>query len=115
MKIILPKTDAALLAECEVTTTRSSGKGGQHVNKTDSAVRLKHLPTGLIVTSQTHRSQHQNKLECLKKLRKRVEKLNYRPKKRIPTKPSQAAKARTAEAKKERSRTKSLRQKPNLE
>lgn len=84
-KIILPALDKDLLAECKVSTFRSSGSGGQHVNVTDSAVRLTHIPTGIVVTSQKERSQHVNKMECLAKLRKLVEKLNYKKPKRIAT------------------------------
>lgn len=92
MKIVLPLTDSELLTQCEVQTFRSSGSGGQHVNTTDSAVRLKHLPSNIIVSSQKERSQHLNKLDCIKKLRKIVERLNYKAPKRIPTKPSKKAK-----------------------
>ena len=84
-KIELPEDDDELLACCRVETYRSSGSGGQHVNVTDSAVRLTHIPTGIAVTSQKERSQYLNKQECLKKLRAVVEKLNYRKPKRIPT------------------------------
>ncbi len=84
-KIILPERDDDLLAECEISTYRASGSGGQHVNKTDSAVRLVHLPTGLTVTSQKLRSQYQNKQDCIHKLRQLVERLNYRQPKRVPT------------------------------
>src|SRR6266436_10349290 len=76
--ILLPESDPDLLRECEVDTFRSSGPGGQHVNKTESAVRLRHIPSGVVVTSQQHRSQHQNKVLCLQKLRAKIEKLNYR-------------------------------------
>ena len=111
--IVLPESDEALLRECEVDTFRSSGPGGQHVNKTDSAVRLKHLPSGVVVTSQEARSQYRNKAECLRKLRERVERLNHRPAKRVPTRQSRAAKNRTLEAKARRSRVKRLRSKPS--
>jgi peptide chain release factor 2 len=111
--ILLPETDEELLRECEVDTFRSSGPGGQHVNKTESAVRLTHLPSGLVVTSREERSQHRNKAVCLRKLRERIERLNYRPAARVPTRVSRAAKARTLEAKARRSRVKQLRSKPS--
>ncbi|HZH89224.1 MAG TPA: peptide chain release factor-like protein [Pyrinomonadaceae bacterium] len=111
MKIILPESDDDLLRECEVDTFRSSGPGGQHVNKTESAVRLTHRPTGVVVTCREARSQHQNKATCLRKLRERVEKLNYRPAKRVPTRSTKGAKERTLEAKARRSRLKRSRSK----
>jgi len=111
--ILLPASDEDLLRECEVDTFRSSGPGGQHVNKTESAVRLRHLPSGVVVTSQQQRSQHQNKSLCLKKLRDKIEKLNYRPAKRVPTRVPRSAKNRTLEAKARRSRVKQLRSKPS--
>lgn len=113
MKIYLPETDAALLAECEVTTFRSSGAGGQHVNVTDSAVRLVHIPTGITITSQKERSQLSNKLDCLEKLREKVKKLNYKPPRRIATKPTKASKVRKRVAKSQHSQKKQLRSKPH--
>ena len=111
--IKLPESDEELLRECEVETFRSSGPGGQHVNKTQSAVRLRHLPSGIVVTSQQERSQYRNKAICLKKLRKQIERLNHRPAKRIPTRRSQSAKNRTLEQKARRAQIKRLRTKPS--
>ncbi len=113
--ISLPASDEDLLRECEVDTFRSSGPGGQHVNKTESAVRLRHLPSGVVVTSRQERSQHQNKSLCLRKLREKIEKLNYRPAKRVPTRKSRSARNRTLEAKARRSRIKRLRSKPSAD
>lgn len=111
--IRLPESDEDLLRECEVQTFRSSGPGGQHVNKTESAVRLKHLPSGVVVTSQEERSQHRNKALCLQRLRRKVAQMNYRPAKRVPTRISRAAKNRTLEEKARRSQIKRLRSKPS--
>ena len=111
--INLPESDEELLRQCEVETFRSSGPGGQHVNKTESAVRLRHLPSGVVVTSQQERSQHRNKALCLLKLRQRIDRLNYRPAKRVPTRIPRSAKTRTLEEKARRSRIKRLRTKPS--
>src|SRR5256712_13885770 len=111
--IILPESDEDLLRECELDTFRSSGPGGQHVNKTESAVRLRHLRSGVVVRSQEERSQHRNKAICLQKLREKVEQLNYRPAERVPTRVPRSAKNRTLEEKARRSRIKRLRSKPS--
>src|SRR5947208_16187820 len=63
-------TDAQLLAQCEVDTYRASGPGGQKRNKTSSAVRLRHQPSGLIVIAEESRSQHENKARALRRLRR---------------------------------------------
>jgi peptide chain release factor 2 len=111
--IILPELDEDLLRECEVETFRSSGPGGQHVNKTESAVRVRHVPSGIVVSSQQERSQHRNKVICLQKLRHKVAQLNYRPKKRVPTRIPRSVKKRTLKEKAHRSKIKLLRSKPS--
>jgi hypothetical protein len=62
-------SDAQLLAQCDVDTYRASGPGGQKRNKTSSAVRLRHGPTGLIVIAEESRSQHENRERALRRMR----------------------------------------------
>ena len=64
-----PLTDEQLLAQCEVDTYRASGPGGQKRNKTSSAVRLRHLPSGMLVIAEESRSQHENKARALRRIR----------------------------------------------
>lgn len=66
------QSDESLLRECEVDTYRASGPGGQKRNKTSSAVRIRHIPSGLIVIAEESRSQHENKKKAIQRLRKAI-------------------------------------------
>jgi len=87
--------------EVEVDVFRASGPGGQHVNRTESALRLTHPPSGVVVTAQDSPSQHRNREIAFERLAARLERLNYVPKKRVPTKPTRAARERRLVGKKQ--------------
>jgi hypothetical protein len=65
-------SDAGLLAQCDITSSSSHGPGGQHRNKTESAARLRHRPTGLVAQCEDHRERARNRIEALRRLRIRL-------------------------------------------
>ena len=87
--------------EVLVDVFRASGPGGQHVNKTESALRLTHPPSGVVVTSQDSPSQHRNRETAFERLVERLKRLNHVPKKRIATRPTRASRERRIGTKKQ--------------
>jgi len=106
---VTPADDRELLAECDVQVFRASGPGGQSVNTTDSAVRLRHRPSGIVVVCRRERSQHLNKKACLARLRERIAEAQHVDPERVPTRKSRAVKRRMVESKRVNARKKSLR------
>jgi protein subunit release factor B len=107
--------DDALLAECRVETFRAGGPGGQHQNKTETGIRLTHLPTGISATARESRSQHRNRKTALARLRAAIEERTRPDAPRIPTKVPAREKRERLEEKRRRSEVKRSRMKPEPE
>lgn len=111
--IDIPESDDALLAQCDVQTFHATGAGGQSVNTTDSAVRLRHRPSGIVVVARRERSQLRNKHEALDRLRTRLKQLNAPPDApRHATRKSRGVRKSELAAKARRGATKQLRRPP---
>ena len=113
LPIEIPESDDALLAECDVQVFHASGPGGQSVNTSDSAVRLKHRPTGVTVVARRQRSQLLNKRDALERLRAKLEQLNAPPPApRVARRKSRTRRAIELEGKTRRGAVKRLRRPP---
>lgn len=111
----IPQSDEELLSQCDVETFRASGKGGQSVNTTDSAVRLRHRATGVTVICRRERSQLLNKRECLRRMRRKLEELAYEAPERVPTREPRRVKESVLENKARTAAKKRMRRRPATE
>lgn len=100
---------AALAQNVRIDTFRAGGHGGQNLHKTESAVRLTHLPSGVAVVASDTRSQAQNREIAFERLQERLRRLNHRPKPRKATRVSRTQREQRLKAKKARSGTKQRR------
>ena len=98
-----------LARDCEMSAFRASGPGGQGVNTTDSAVRMRHVPTGIVVVSREQRSQLQNRERCIEKIREICARRAKPPRPRKKTRIPASQKLRRLEGKRARGQVKKLR------
>lgn len=101
-----------LLRICEVRFVRVGGPGGQHRNKAETGVQLIHPPTGIVASATERRSQSQNRAVALERMIAKLEALNFRPKRRKPTRPTRGSQRRRLDTKTKRGQTKAGRKKP---
>lgn len=109
----LPGDDEALLSECDVSYFKSSGPGGQHKNRTMSAVRLFHRPSGMVTIGKRDRSQRKNLEAALTRLREKLARALEKPKPRKKTAPTRASREKRLDEKRRRSRIKKERREPD--
>jgi protein subunit release factor B len=99
----------ALERDCDVEFFIASGPGGQHRNKTATGVRLRHRPSGIVVTATERRSQSANREMAFERMAQRLDAANYQPTPRRPTRPSIAKKRERLDQKRQRARIKQAR------
>ena len=100
---------ASLERDCEMQFFRGTGPGGQNRNKVETAVRLVHRPTGLMVTAEEHRTQRANREAAYTRMAARLEEMQRPEVPRVPTKPSVGSRERRLDTKRRASAQKRLR------
>ena len=108
----LPAYLKKLLEECDVETHRASGPGGQHRNKTESAVRMTHRPSGIVRVAKDERSQLLNRRIALERIWRALEARRRKPRPRVPTGPTKASQERRLASKQRHAAAKRARQEP---
>ena len=103
------QTPEEISRDCEVQVFRATGPGGQGVNTTDSAVRMRHVPTGITVVSREHRSQLQNRERCVEKILEICRRRAVPPRPRKKTRVPAVQRRRRLESKRSRGQLKQLR------
>ena len=111
----LPAHLERLAAQCEITPFKSSGPGGQKKNKTESSVRVRHLPSGITRIATESRSQLRNRALALARVWEALERRARKPKPRVATRPSRAAVERRMAEKRRRADLKRGRKDPSEE
>jgi len=109
----LPVYLRKLLDECDVETFRGPGPGGQHRNKTESAVRMTHRPTGIVRVARDERSQLLNRRIALERIWRALEARRRKPRPRVATAPTKSSQERRLTEKRQHSAAKQGRQKPD--
>jgi protein subunit release factor B len=105
----------ALRDEIEIEFYRAGGPGGQHRNKTETGVRIRHLPTGIVVTATERRSRRANLDTAFERLKERLAQARRKPKRRVPTKPTRTSVRRRLDEKTKRGATKRTRRPPGTD
>ncbi len=107
-----PTDDHSLAGDTDIEFIRDSGPGGQHRNKVETGVRLRHRPSGVVIREGRRRSQARNRAVAFARLRERLAALNRPPPRRIPTTVPRNEKRKRLEAKRQRAQIKQLRRAP---